>query len=209
MRILFCVLMIACGIYVVGQFQAAGDRLAAAVMACAVMALVFLLAHHLDRLIGQMPERIIRRAMRTPYVHLAGYMERFWLLRLGQRGGGQSGPYPLIGARVHHILRSDDDRHFHDHPWWYLTIILRGGYWEIRPVRVDGVVTCVRRTWHGPGSILLRRAASWHRLELPEGQTAWTLFCTGPKVQHWGFLVRGAKVHWREYLGVPAGVGED
>lgn len=209
MRIPFSLLMIVCGIYVVAQFQASGQPVAAAIVACAVLAWVFLLGHAVGRLLTQLPERIIRRAMRTPYVHLAGYMERFWLFRFGRCGGGQSGAYPLIGARVHHILRSDDGRDFHDHPWPYLTIILRGGYWEVRPVLVDNVVSYCVRTWHGPGSVLLRRAASWHRLELPEGQTAWTLFCTGPKVQHWGFLVGRRKVGWREYLGVPAGVGED
>lgn len=209
MRILFCVLMIVCGIYVMGQFHDAGQPTAAALIACATMVWVFLLAYHLNRVLDQLPERIIRRAMRTPYVHLPGYMERYWLFRVGRFGGGQSGPYPLLGSRVHHILRSDEGRDFHDHPWPYLTIILRGGYWEITPDFFDGEVIGETRRWHGPGSVLLRGARSWHRLELPEGTTAWTLFCTGPKVQHWGFLTARGKVYWREYLDVPAGVGED
>lgn len=209
MRILYCLLLLACSMYVVDQFDRHGHPYVATAYAFVVIAWLLLLGRAIERGITNLPGWIIRRAMRTPYVHLAGYMERFWLIRLGRRGGGESGPYPLIGARVHHILRSDEGSHFHDHPWWYLTIILRGGYWELRPVFVDHVVSCVERTWRGPGSVLLRRAASWHRLELPEGQTAWTLFCTGPKVQPWGFLVERRKVSWREYLGVPAGVGED
>lgn len=209
MRILYCLLMIVVGVFVVDALHARGLDTAATVLCFALLAWLILLGRAVDRAITAMPEWIIRRAMRTPYRHLAGYMERFWLFRIGRRGGGESGPYPLIGARVHHILRSDDGRDFHDHPWPYLTIILRGGYWEVRPVLVDNVVSYCVRTWHGPGSVLLRRANSWHRLELPEGQTAWTLFCTGPKVQHWGFLVGRRKVGWREYLGVPAGVGED
>jgi hypothetical protein len=209
MRILYSLLMIVIGAYCTHQFHRLGYPGIATAMAFAVLLWLILLGRAVDRAITAMPEWIIRRAMRTPYVHLAGYMERFWLIRIGRRGGGESGPYPLLGARVHHILRSDDDRHFHDHPWPYLTIILRGGYWEVRPVFVDYMVSYVVRTWHGPGSVLLRRANSWHRLELPEGRTAWTLFCTGPKVQPWGFLVGRRKVGWREYLGVPAGVGED
>lgn len=154
------------------------------------------------RLLAWLVDAIIRRAMRTPYTHLAGYMERFWLFRFGQRGEGESGPYPLIGARVHHILRSDLDRHFHDHPWPFVTIILRGGYFEERPVlNAAGFVVATHERWHGAGSILFRRAGDLHRLRLPQGSTAWTLFSTGPKVQTWGFLVGNKKVPWREYLG--------
>lgn len=36
------------------------------------------------------------------------------------------------GVKLHHILRSDDDRDLHDHPWSFLSIILWGGYWEHR-----------------------------------------------------------------------------
>lgn len=209
MRILYCLLMFACSVFVVDQFHLLGHPLVAGALAFVAMAWLMLLGYAIGQRMDGLTDWIIRRAMRTPYVHLDGYMERFWFVRIGRRGGGQSGAYPLLGARVHHILRSDDGRVFHDHPWWYLTIILRGGYWEVRPVFVDGVASYCARTWRGPGSVLLRRAASWHRLELPPGETAWTLFCTGPKVQHWGFLVGRKKVGWREYLGVPAGVGED
>lgn len=131
-------------------------------------------------------------AQRTPYRHLPGYMERWWLI-----------PYNRIGlaVRIHHILRSDDDRVFHDHPWNYLTIILRGGYTEVVPVFVDGIYTGERRTWRGPGSILFRRAEHWHRLEVPPGESAWTLFITGRKRQQWGFLRDPEyKVFWRRYL---------
>ena len=209
MRILYCMLMLALSLFVIDTFHQRGNDAIATGMVFGALAWALLLVHAVRRRGPALADWIIRRAMRTPYVHLAGYMERFWFIRIGRRGGGQSGAYPLFGARVHHILRSDEGRNFHDHPWPYLTIILRGGYWELQPEFIDNVVSRVVRTWHGPGSVLLRRANSWHRLELPEDQTAWTLFCTGPKVQHWGFLVGRRKVGWREYLGVPAGVGED
>ena len=136
---------------------------------------------------------LIVRARRTPYTHLPGYMERYWLL-----------PYAWWrpAARLHHILRSDNDRAFHDHPWTYITIILRGGYWEVQPVfDASGLFQGERRTWRGPGSVLFRRARSWHRLELPEGETAWTLFITFRYRQKWGFLVEPRhKVPHDEYL---------
>lgn len=68
------------------------------------------------------------------------------------------GPASWPGLRVHKICRSDSDRELHDHPFTFLTIILRGGYYEHL---ADG-----SKTWHGPGSILLRSAEVLHRLEL-------------------------------------------
>jgi len=207
MKIICCLLLLLGSIYLVEAFSASGHDAIATSYCFVALACLLMFVLAVDHAVSRLPDAIIRRAMRTPYTHLQGYMERFWFIRIGQRGGGQSGYYPLIGARVHHILRSDDDRHFHDHPWPYLTIILRGGYWEVRPIFTNGQPTGEQREWHGPGRILLRRAGSWYRLELPAGKTAWTLFCTGPKVQPWGFLVGDRKVYWRDYLGVPAGVG--
>jgi hypothetical protein len=209
MRILYCLLMTVLSVVVINQFHGIGDDWAATLLCFGLLAWLLMLGEAIYRTGVPVADWIIRRAMRTPYVHLAGYMERYWFFRFGRLGGGQSGPYPLFGSRVHHILRSDEGRDFHDHPWPYLTIILRGGYWEVTPDFFDGQVIGETRRWHGPGSVLLRGARSWHRLELPEGATAWTLFCTGPKVQHWGFLTAKGKIYWREYLGVPAGVGED
>lgn len=115
-----------------------------------------------------------------------------------------------IGVRVHEILRSDygvplpngekyDDGRpamFHDHPWPYITVILKRGYFEVTPVFVDGMYTGTRKRFYGPGSVLFRRAQSWHRLELPrhtpygEEQVCTTLFITFKYKQRWGYLVQ-------------------
>lgn len=138
-------------------------------------------------------DRLIERAKKTPYEHIENYMERYWLV-----------PYNkwIPSARIHHILSSDDARAFHDHPFWFLTIILRGGYFEVRPqYDKSGLYIGECRKWHGPGSILFRRSSAYHRLELPEGRTAWTLFMTGQYRRKWGFLVQPAiKVAHTEYL---------
>lgn len=136
---------------------------------------------------------LIALAKRRPYVHLNGYMERWWLIPYNRTG---------FAVRMHHILRSDHDRAFHDHPWWYLTIILRGGYTEVRPVYDrSGIYLGPTQRWYGPGSVIIRPARSWHRLEVPPGETAWTLFLTGPKRQGWGFLPDpNIKVPWRRYM---------
>ena len=49
---------------------------------------------------------------------------------------------------IHRFMLSDDPV-FHNHPWdWYLTIILKGGYWEHTPWGT---------TWRGPGSWKFKR----------------------------------------------------
>lgn len=85
---------------------------------------------------------------------------------------------PWFGIRLHHIIRSDYDRELHDHPFTFLSIILRGGYTEFRPTHdmkdvVVGGFLLGRSTlpetterWHGPLSFIFRRAEDLHRLEL-------------------------------------------
>lgn len=157
---------------------------------------------------------LIGKAKRTPYFHLDGYMERYWLIPYKDpKAGHGCGPVSFwkrpiawlfqqfgIAVRVHHILRSDDVRAFHDHPWWYITWIMRGAYEEVVPVFHSNVFNGVRSHWWGTGSLRFSRAESWHRLEVPDGLTAWTLFITGPYQNSWGFLTQPAfKTPWREY----------
>lgn len=150
-------------------------------------------------------DRIIARAKRTPYFHLAGYMERFWLFR--DHAGEGDEHHKRLAARVHHILRSDLDRHFHDHPWPTISIVLRGGYWEVVPSDQDQHPAFDpyrwRRVWRGPGAIVFRRARHRHRLEIPEGATAWSLFIMGRYAKKWGFYTSTGFVYWRTYLEIP------
>lgn len=159
-----------------------------------------------DRLI----DALIERAKKTPYTHLTGYMERYWLVpyTYEERVSFWRRPFAWvlqrfgIAIRIHHILRSDDARAFHDHPWWFLTLILRGGYEEVRPVMQSNLYTGDTHTWHNPGTVLFRRASDWHRLNVPAGRTTWTLFITGKYRNRWGFLmVPNFKQYWRDYTG--------
>lgn len=162
---------------------------------------------------------LIRKAMKTPYWHLDGYMERFWLIPYVGAGSereigcGRVSFFkrPIawiaqkfgIAIRVHHIIASDDDRAFHDHPWPYITVILKGGYWEVQPIFESGIYKGDTRTWRGAGSILIRKANSWHRLEIDPEHDCWTMFSTGKYQQTWGFLTNPkSKTHYREFLGL-------
>ena len=71
---------------------------------------------------------------------------------------------------LHKILKSDLGD-LHDHYWSYITIILKGGYWETNKTGTF---------WRGPGYIGFRRASDRHSLKIPKGKTAWTLLLAGP-----------------------------
>ena len=94
---------------------------------------------------------------------------------------------------VHKFLKSDPG-HPHDHPWGFCTVILRGGYWEWKPVLDSrGYVMSERCRWRGAGSIRFGSAQDLHRIELEPGVTPWTLFVPGPRLREWGFRVGR---HW-------------
>ena len=91
---------------------------------------------------------------------------------------------------LHQILKSDDDRAFHDHPWDNTSYLIEGGYIEHAP---EGVF---ERT---AGSIVERKATDMHRLEVPPGRSAISLFITGPKIRDWGFDCPQGWVPWQEF----------
>ncbi len=132
---------------------------------------------------------------------------------------------PWFGVRIHHILRSDNDRVMHDHPFSFLSIILWGGYCEWRPLyEVVPLLQLGLYThcdlmkpvfkWFGPGSILYRRAEALHRLELPslpadaekgrQERSAWTLVFRGPVRRGWGFQTKEGWMPAKEFMARPA-----
>jgi len=121
----------------------------------------------------------------VPRKHHPGRVRVAWAERLGL----PSCPYvirwrietPLGSLRVHHWLASDDDRAFHDHPWWFLTVVLKGGYTDYSPDGAD---------YLRAGSVRFRRALHQHTVR-PFSGGAWTLLVTGPQVRAWGFWKDG------------------
>ena len=102
---------------------------------------------------------------------------------------------------LHKIVKSDEPV-FHDHPWPYMTIVLKGGYWEHTPVFDSrGKQFAEFQTWRGPGSIIKRGANEYHWLELDESVgPATTLFFMGPQQRDWGFLKGNKWFQWEDYL---------
>jgi len=111
----------------------------------------------------------------------AEYMHRYYLFLKDRKR------FPF-NVTLHKIVRSDDPI-FHDHPWPYMTIVLKGGYYEHTPVfDKDGKKFAEFTRWCGPGTIIKRKAHELHWLELEGNQPVTTLFIMGPQQREWGFL---------------------
>ncbi len=110
------------------------------------------------------------------------YLLRWWVIPRNK----------VFNIYLHKMLRDDDDRALHDHPWINLSIVLRGGYWEHTPKGAK---------WRGPGSLIFRRPTAAHRLSLPIfGDRSWSLFITGPVVRVWGFHCPQGWVPWQKFV---------
>lgn len=147
---------------------------------------------------GRIPELLRKLLLRWAYKRMAQpwsrrippetttrpYMLRWWIWRWRK----------LTSGYLNNVLRSDDDRALHDHPWINCSLVLLGGYWEHMPDGpvFPGVPYKTKRVWRGPGSFVFRRKATYlHRLELdPERakQETISLFITGPATRRWGFM---------------------
>ena len=130
--------------------------------------------------------------------------------------GGASDPYlrrwyvvprnPLLGAYLHHFMRSDDDRALHDHPYAFnASVLLEGAYVE-HTITAGGIHV---RSPRKAGDFKFRWGPAPHRIELTNGP-CWTLFLVGPRVRNWGFhCVEKGWVPWQKFTksGAPGEVG--
>jgi hypothetical protein len=108
------------------------------------------------------------------------YLRRWWVVPRNE----QQNVY------LHEILRDDDDRALHDHPWANTSLLISGSYREITP---EGAYL------REPGALIEREATDIHRLELVGGVPAISLFFTGRKVREWGFHCPNGWVHWQDF----------
>lgn len=116
------------------------------------------------------------------------YMLRWWIIPRNR----------FFNVYLHRIIRSDDDRALHDHPWVSLSFILDGEMWEVLPVAPNVISGRLLKQ----GNIVTRTASSAHRLELRNSQPCMTLFLTGPRVREWGFHCPRGWRHWKEFTAV-------
>ncbi|MEM7061387.1 MAG: hypothetical protein AAF557_27735 [Pseudomonadota bacterium] len=101
------------------------------------------------------------------------YMQRWWLIPRNR----------FVNVYLHHIRHDDDDRALHDHPWPSVSFLVQGRIGEFYRRRGADRYREARKWWP-----VFRSTRFAHRLVLPkQGQSAWTLFITGPRLRDWGF----------------------
>ena len=99
------------------------------------------------------------------YKNAKPWMNRYYLLF---RNRPKWFPFNIL---IHEMLDDDHGDGVHSHLCPYITLILRGGYWETLK---DG------KYWRPPGYIGFRSANILHRVDLESGTKPLTLFISGP-----------------------------
>ncbi len=94
-----------------------------------------------------------------PYSNIKDFLQRFTLLKVGK-----------LHIRLHKIVDEDQTPLYHNHPFHYISIILKGGYTESI---LNGESKIVKS--HGLLSIINRDRNVFHRIDKLRGETI-TLF---------------------------------
>jgi hypothetical protein len=120
------------------------------------------------------------------------YLRRWWIIPRN----------PWCNVYLHEILRSDDDRAGHDHPWPNTSLLIDGGYEEVIYDEFSPWLE-YQRVERKAGDTIVRQATDTHRLIVPDGGRCISLFMTGPKEREWGFWCPDGKgwVHWQKFTG--------
>lgn len=118
-----------------------------------------------------------------PYRRFGSWLQLRWNEAMGRPECPYLYRWTLIlfgySIRLHHWLRSDDRRYFHDHACDFTSIILRGSYRNVTP---DGTFAVTAP------SIWRSNALGRHYLDIPRGG-AWTILLCGRPYHKWGFYV--------------------
>lgn len=98
--------------------------------------------------------------------------------------------FKLFSIRIHHWISSDDPRHFHDHPWHYVSLVIKGSY-----IDVSEKGEMYRPRWS------IQHYPPLHRHSVKIQPTGcWTIVFTGPEVRQWGFWVNGKFLKRNRYF---------
>lgn len=96
-----------------------------------------------------------------PYSSIKGFLKRFTIIKIGD-----------LHIRLHKIIDKDRTTLFHNHPFNYISIILKNGYSE---TYIEN--NTEKKCEHGFLSIIKRNHNIYHRIDNIKGETI-TLFIT-------------------------------
>lgn len=180
-------------------------------------------------MISILADLLIGRAKRNPYEHLADYMQRFWLKKHNAAKSNRAARVHNIKRsdydRALHDHPWNNASFVLKGGYWE---VVPGKYQSAREVDFAGVtpyfmqlhafihahsgkeatkkqrreLASIGVHWRGPGAFVRRNAEALHRLIVPAGTEAWSLFFMGPKFREWGFAAPEGWVHNEKYTKV-------
>lgn len=104
---------------------------------------------------------------------------------------------PWFALLLHDIHEPDDGRDPHNHPWSFLSLVLRGHYVEyVYPDPASDRYHFIVR--HRSLSVHRMGRSSAHRI-VEVGPRLKTLILVGRRASGWGFFIDGEYVPWQEY----------
>lgn len=95
---------------------------------------------------------------------------------------------PLCALYLHRFTSPDPRPTLHDHPWHFVSIVLRGGYTERRLNRRTLAVDEAHRVRR----INVVRATDGHAIVSLDRNPTWTLLLVGRRHRHWGYIEQKA-----------------
>lgn len=102
---------------------------------------------------------------------------------------------PWFGLYLHRLDGPDPRVTLHDHPWAFLSIVLRGGYVERR---LDPMTMLVNEE-HRIRYINRARPGMAHSIRYLLRQPTWTLLFVGARRRTWGYWNEGSAWLWTEF----------
>jgi hypothetical protein len=91
---------------------------------------------------------------------------------------------------IHGIYASDKDKHLHNHPWDYKSIVLKGSYVE----ETTNGVNILKF-----GTITSKDGNDYHKIKQLLTKSVYTLFIVSPVKRVWGYQVDGGFIDNEEY----------
>ena len=96
-----------------------------------------------------------------------------------------------FSVNIHAIYKADEDKHLHNHPWNFVSIVLKGWYSE----KLEGDKTNIRY----PRNIVKRKKDAFHKIDSLHSKVIYTLNCMWGKRDDWGYMVNGKFVQHEKY----------
>lgn len=104
--------------------------------------------------------------------------------------------FGFFSIRIHEWHSDDDHRAYHDHPYWFWTFVLKGGYTDVAPSSngIEEVYDMLRAP-----AVRYRAAEYKHSVQNVIPGTI-TILLTGKPFRRWGFWVNGKLIKRDKYF---------